>query len=546
MLRQDISTHDSGERATSHTDPKNNTTTFTRDGMGRITQVTYQDQSTKTYSYDCCRLNTVTDSVGTLTFAYDTLKRLSSLTDVYNKTISYGYDKNNNLTTLTYPDSKVVSYEYDKADRLIKVTDWLSNVTTYTYDLAVNLIKTTYPDGSTVEYRYDNASRLKTIIDSKPDGTLNAVFNYAFDSLGNRTVISSKQPLNAIPSLPDTSYTHNADNRLLTAGSTTFEYDNNGNLITKTLGGNVTNYTWDFNDMLAQVTSGGNTYVYRYDGLGHRVARIENSTEKRYVGGLAETDASGNITAYYVYGLGLISKITPSNQPYFYHFDGIASTVGISDSSGNMVNKYAYDAFGKVLNQEEAIPNPFKYVGQFGLMDEGNGLFYMRARYYDPEMGRFISKDPIGFLGGLNLYAYVDNNPVNFIDPLGLYSFDDFIEDASNFSAGFGDTITSVFGILYLFGLPSGTQWVRQQRGWDVAVNPCSGWYKGGKVAGYAWGIALGGRIGVRPGGFLNSNRYLRIGFGRKGGNRVFRIGGQWLEKVTGRGHLDIWEGGPL
>jgi RHS repeat-associated protein len=172
--------------------------------------------------------------------------------------------------------------------------------------------------------------------------------------------------------------------------------------------------------MLTQLTSGGNTYTYRYDGLGNRVARIENSVEKRYVSGLAETDASGNITAYYVYGLGLISKITPSNQSYFYHFDGIGSTVGISDSSGNMVNKYAYDAFGKVLAQDEGIPNPFKYVGGFGVMDEGNGLFYMRARYYDFDVGRFISKDPIGFAGGLNLYFYTSNNPINSIDPLGL------------------------------------------------------------------------------------------------------------------------------
>jgi RHS repeat-associated protein len=168
------------------------------------------------------------------------------------------------------------------------------------------------------------------------------------------------------------------------------------------------------------VVNGGNTYVYRYDGLGNRVARIENGVEKRYVGGLAETDASGNITAYYVYGLGLISKITPSGQAYYYHYDGVGSTIGMSDSLGNIVNKYAYDAFGKVLSQEEAVENPFKYVGQFGVMDEENGLLYMRARYYDPETGRFISKDPIGFAGGdINLYSYVQNNPINFVDPKG-------------------------------------------------------------------------------------------------------------------------------
>ena len=84
------------------------------------------------------------------------------------------------------------------------------------------------------------------------------------------------------------------------------------------------------------------------------------------------------------------------------------------------MNKYAYDAFGKVLSQTEAISNPFKFVGAFGVMDEGNGLLYMRARYYDPSTGRFISKDPIGWAGGLNLYGYVGGNPVNRIDPSGL------------------------------------------------------------------------------------------------------------------------------
>jgi len=217
--------------------------------------------------------------------------------------------------------------------------------------------------------------------------------------------------------------TLNNDNRMLTAGSITLGYDNNGNLTTKTVGSDTTNYTWDYNNMLTQVTTGGNSYAYRYDGLLNRVARIGNSVETRYVSGLAETDVSGNITAYYVYGLGLISKITPSDQVYYYHYDGIGSTIGMSDSNGNMVNKYAYDEFGKVLNQEEAIPNPFKYVGQFGVMDEENGLFYMRARYYDPEVGRFISKDPIGLLGGLNMFTYVGNNPVNLIDPEGKFVF---------------------------------------------------------------------------------------------------------------------------
>ena len=113
--------------------------------------------------------------------------------------------------------------------------------------------------------------------------------------------------------------------------------------------------------------------------------------------------------------------VTPSDEVYCYHFNATGSTVAMTDSSQTMVNKYAYDPFGKVTNQEEAIPRPFKFVGQYGVMTEPNGFYYMRARYYDPNVGRFISEDPIGLEGGdVNLYAYVGNNPVVLIDPDGL------------------------------------------------------------------------------------------------------------------------------
>jgi len=424
----DSYTYDAVGRVASHTDPKGNTKSFNYDGINRLTKVTYPGGSEKNYTYDCCALSTVTDSNGTLSFTYDAMKRPISFTDVYGKTISYSYDKVGNLTTLTYPGGKIVGYEYDKSNRLTKVTDWLNNVTTYEYDLAGDLIKTTNPDSSIILHEYDNANRLKSILDYKTDATVNSVFKYTIDSVGNRTAASFYQPLNDIPSTPTIDYTYDADNRLLTATGTTFNYDNDGNLITKTAGSTVTGYAWDYNNMLTQVVNGGNTSSYKYDGLGNRIAKTVNSVETQYIvdpsgtlsNVLAQTNASGTITAYYVYGLGLISKITPSGQAYYYHFDGIGSTIAITDVSGNIVNKYAYDAFGKVLDQEEIIPNPFQYVGRFGVMDEGDGLLYMRARYYDYEVGRFINKDPIGLLAGVNMYAYVWNNPGNRIDPRGL------------------------------------------------------------------------------------------------------------------------------
>jgi len=420
----DLYTYDAVGRVVSHTDPRGNTKSYSYDGINRLTRVTYPGGSQKNYTYDCCGLSSVTDSLGTLTFNRNNINRLTSFVDIYGKTISYGYDKAGNLTTLTYPDGKVVHYEYDNGDRLIKVTDWLSNITSYEYDPAGNLTKTVYPNGSSVINKYDNANRLQSILDLKSDATVNAVFSYTFDSLGNRTAVSFYQLLNAIPPTPTINYTYDADNRLLAAESTTFNYDNNGNLTTKTLGSNTATYAWDYNDMLTQLDSGGNTYSYKYEGLGNRIARIANSVETRYVVDpsgalsqvLAETDTSGIITAYYVYGLGLISKITPAGQTYYYHYDGIGSTIAINDLSGSIINKYAYDAFGKVLSEEETIANSFKYVGRFGVMDEGKGLLYMRARYYDQEVGRFINKDPIGLAAGFNTYEYAGNNVINYYD----------------------------------------------------------------------------------------------------------------------------------
>ncbi|MFM7363599.1 MAG: DUF4114 domain-containing protein, partial [Cuspidothrix sp.] len=128
---------------------------------------------------------------------------------------------------------------------------------------------------------------------------------------------------------------------------------------------------------------------------------------------------SGAGIARYTHGFGLVSRFEGSNATY-YDTDAIGSTVGLTGAGGNYLNRYSYLPFGEDLSKTETVANPFEFVGQWGVMDEGNGLDFMRARFYAPGDGRFVSADPIGINGGVNLYAYVLNNPVNFVDETGL------------------------------------------------------------------------------------------------------------------------------
>ena len=156
---------------------------------------------------------------------------------------------------------------------------------------------------------------------------------------------------------------------------------------------------------------------------------------------IAEADGNNEITRYYIHGAGLLAMVTPSDQVSCYHFNGTGSTVAMTDAAQSVINQYRYDPFGNIISQSETIPQPFTFVGQYGVMTEPNGFYYMRARYYDPQVGRFISEDPIGFDGGdVNLYAYVGNNPIMGVDPWGRcaksYSFQNFLSDTSAYSTG--------------------------------------------------------------------------------------------------------------
>jgi RHS repeat-associated protein len=112
--------------------------------------------------------------------------------------------------------------------------------------------------------------------------------------------------------------------------------------------------------------------------------------------------------------------------------------VALTNASQETLNTYAYDPYGRLMAATETVPQPFQYAGQVGVMAEGDNLYYMRARYYDANIGRFISEDPIGFDGGLNLYAYVGGNPISLVDPTGLVTVDNTFEALSYYLTGNG------------------------------------------------------------------------------------------------------------
>jgi len=113
------------------------------------------------------------------------------------------------------------------------------------------------------------------------------------------------------------------------------------------------------------------------------------------------------------------AKSGANYTPYYYHADGLGSITGLSDATGTMVQQYSYDAFGNVV-ATGSVAQPFMFTGRE--YDSETGMYFYRARYYDPAVGRFVTKDPIGFGGGdYNLYGYVGNNPSRFMDPLGLW-----------------------------------------------------------------------------------------------------------------------------
>lgn len=431
---------------------------YTYDNLNRLTKIDYgtnpsEGGTSKQYAYDeLSRLVSAINEAGTVAFTYDNRNRLKTETDVFGHVVEYGYDAANRRTLLKLDGSNLATYAFDNADRLTGITNSSDGTTTsFAYDIADRLTSRAYPNGVTTTYDYDGMSRLMRLKDVNAASTLfdrqysynsanqisqivepsssrlfgydnvnrlilvtgGSTESYVFDVVGNRTA-----------SHLSSSYSYSPFNKLTATQTATYNFDPNGNTVAKAEGSNFWRYGFDHENQVTSVANRRQTVRYFYDALGRRVRRhikgSKENTKFTYEGEdvLLDDDVVTGATKY-LNGPGIDNKLRQTNGSTTSYFlaDHLGSTNGLTNASGAVTASNSYDSFGNPSNL--TFPTRYQFTGRE--FDNFSGLQYSRARFYDPNIGRFISEDPIGFGGGdVNLYGYVLNRPNRFRDPTGL------------------------------------------------------------------------------------------------------------------------------
>jgi RHS repeat-associated protein len=350
---------------------------------------------------------------------------------------------------MTVAGQPAVAYSYDTADRLTGITQGSSSVG-FGYDAAARRTSLTLPNGIVVESAYDTASRLIGLAYKLGTTALGAL-SYTYDAAGDRMQLGATWARTGLPQ-PVATTSYDANNQQLGFGGATMTFDPNGNLATRVDGSGTTTYTWNARDQLTGLSGPGLAATFGYDGLRRRRTKTINGarTDFLYDGlnpiqeGILPAAPSANLLT----GLGIDEFLTRTDTAGARHLlsDALGSTLALSDSTGALSTEYTYEPFGETTFTGASSPSAFQYTSR---ENDGDGLYYYRARYYHPELGRFVAEDPVGLLGGINLYGYVDGNPIMNGDPLGLYSFNfsrDPVrvkpeEDPSEFPGGTNPTI---------------------------------------------------------------------------------------------------------
>ncbi len=241
------------------------------------------------------------------------------------------------------------------------------------------------------------------------------VHTFAYDKVNNRTLADS------------VSYTANNLNQYTLAGTTVPAYDSNANLTTD----GTNTFTFDDDNRLTTAVNTQNSASYAYDAFDRRVSKAVNGTTTYFVYDgdqvIEDRSQTGTLIADYVYGTGIdeVLTMTKGSTTYYYHYDGLGSVTDITNASGTSIENYTYDVYGLPSINTPTGPVTASVVGNRYLFtgrewDAETGTYHYRRRYYDPSIGRFLSRDPIGYADSLNPYTYTRNNPINYTDPMGL------------------------------------------------------------------------------------------------------------------------------
>ncbi len=454
-------TYNNAGSVLSITDAKNQTITYEYDALERMTKKVYPNAAAVTWVYDEAaaangkgRVTTITYPAGqTKVTAYDYAGNITAETrkvDTTSYNLAYEYDNMNRPKSTTYGDGEKVSYSYNSSGQMSAVSNY---VTAMNYNSGGRLTSITYTNGVTesftynadrewmntanvkkgtttlydAAYSYDNAARV-TNIASTTNSLMNLSFTY--DGMNRLTGVSGAQTQsftydeigNMLSNSAIGTYTYGdtAHKHAVTkAGSKTYAYDANGNMTS----GDGRTISWDYDNMPSSITKGGVTTSYAYDANGIRIKKSNGTENTYYFGSLMEKDSTGSINYIYA-GSRLIAKKQQNGTKSWYHQDHLGSIRLITDSTGAVVKKYDYAAYGKIAQTTGTAANNREFGGQ--IADPESGLLYMNARYYDSELGRFISADNV-VPGGmeeanpqaLNRYSYCYNNPITNIDPTG-------------------------------------------------------------------------------------------------------------------------------
>ncbi|HAA10689.1 MAG TPA: hypothetical protein DCE41_02935, partial [Cytophagales bacterium] len=457
-------TYDANGNILSRTDGNGDVTTYQYDALNRLIQKSYRG-NTDVFEYDAAgNMVSARNNQVSLSFTYDALNRVVTRTvDTWGKTIRYQYDAAGNRTQMIDAEGGVTQYTYDASNRLVVLENPQGQSFSFSYDAGGRLLTQTNSNGTQAEFAYDAADRLLSVAHINPtiDTLVGQAFGYnakgfrtsmveagegqhvytyddadrltgvsypggdqesfTFDGAGNRTGLQGALAGNV-------AYQYDAGDRLLSAGGTTYLYDGNGNLTLKISSGDSTVYEYDGENRLVGVQlSSGSWIQYAYDALGNRVQSVENGVITRYVHDgvnvLADYNGQNTLQARYTSALledtWLGAEI--DGQVYTYHRDALSSVKSVTNSSGAEVASYAYDVYGNLTNEQGTLENRIRYTGRE--YEATTGLYFYRTRYYDPEVGRFLTQDQANIQidrpNGLNRYSYVEGNPVCFNDPGG-------------------------------------------------------------------------------------------------------------------------------